>query len=105
VGNLFRTGEQGDRKYGPGEHWYKVWEYHWNALGMLTRVLRPDGREVSFEYDPFCRRLRKKIDNKTTHWVWDGNVPLHDWVAKEASQERPWLPRNRSPLRWFQLVC
>jgi RHS repeat-associated protein len=130
VGNLFRTGEQGDRKYGPGgqlleartkegtaKYSYdaegnlirkvtrksgsledKVWEYHWNALGMLTRVLRPDGREVSFEYDPLGRRLRKKIDNKTTHWIWDGNVPLHEWVSERGKPNKPVVAVQSQPV-------
>jgi RHS repeat-associated protein len=118
VGNLFRTGEHGDRKYGPGgqlleaktkeglaSYAYdsegnlvrkevrgfggagggqgepKVWTYAWNALGQLVRVMRPDGREVTFAYDPLGRRIRKTFGKRITHWVWDGNVPLHEWVV------------------------
>lgn len=120
VGNLFRTGEQGDRKYGPGgqlleaktkdgltQYAYdadgnlirkelkrpgsadkQTWTYHWNALGQLVRVVRPDGREVKFAYDPLGRRLRKTFGNRITHWVWDGNVPLHEWVVEKESPAR-----------------
>ncbi len=123
VGNLFRTGEKGDRKYGPGGQLLEaktkegiatysydaegnlirkevrkaggsgsaadpatasaIWSYHWNVLGMLEKVVRPDGREVRFGYDALGRRLKKQFDRKTTHWVWDGNVPLHEWVVEK----------------------
>jgi RHS repeat-associated protein len=119
VGNLFRTGEQGDRVYGPGgqllearnregltRYSYdvegnlvrkevskslevgdnsasKVWSYSWDSLGQLVSVLRPDGREVRFIYDPLGRRVKKVFGTKTTHWVWDADVPLHEWVTEK----------------------
>ena len=55
------------------------WTYDWNANGFLTKVTRPDGREVTFAYDPLGRRIRKQYGRKVTRWVWDGNVPLHEW--------------------------
>jgi len=136
VGNLFRTGERGDRKYGPGgqlleartkdgiasysydaegnlirkevrkaggaghfgdrataEHSLaesepggsRIWTYEWNALGQLVKVMRPDGREVKFAYDPLGRRIRKTFGKRITHWVWDGNVPLHEWVVVKGT--------------------
>ncbi|HLP43378.1 MAG TPA: RHS repeat-associated core domain-containing protein, partial [Fibrobacteria bacterium] len=121
VGNLFRTGERGDRTYGPGGQLLeartkeglasyahdaegnlirkevrgfggvgsgaKVWTYAWNALGQLVKVTRPDGREVTFAYDPLGRRIRKTFGKRVTHWVWDGNVPLHEWVVEEGKVE------------------
>ncbi|MBK8566758.1 MAG: hypothetical protein IPN76_26355 [Saprospiraceae bacterium] len=103
VGNLFRTKDQKDRKYGPAgqlleadgtryeydpegnlikktERNGAVWRYEWNAAGMLRRVVRPDGDEVLFTYDALGRRISKSYRDKTTCWVWDGNVPLHEWV-------------------------
>jgi YD repeat-containing protein len=47
---------------------------------MLASVSRPDGSEVSFAYDPLGRRVKKTYRGQTTRWVWDGNVPLHEWV-------------------------
>ncbi|WP_423838344.1 RHS repeat-associated core domain-containing protein [Tannerella forsythia] len=38
---------------------------------------------VSFEYDPLGRRISKTYKEKTTRWVWDGNVPLHEWTEEE----------------------
>lgn len=119
VGNLFRSGEQGDRKYGPGgqlleaktrdgltRYAYdaegnlvrkevspsrnfsdlaavKIWTYAWDALGQLIKVVRPDGQEVRFIYDPLGRRVKKIFGTKTTHWVWDEDVPLHEWVTEK----------------------
>ncbi|WP_025004905.1 RHS repeat domain-containing protein, partial [Porphyromonas macacae] len=38
---------------------------------------------VSFEYDPLGRRISKRYKGTTTRWVWDGNVPLHEWTNEE----------------------
>ncbi|WP_232125585.1 RHS repeat-associated core domain-containing protein [Tenacibaculum finnmarkense] len=46
---------------------------------MLQTVTRPDGIKVHFTYDALGRRLTKKFKNTTTRWLWDGNVPLHEW--------------------------
>ena len=53
---------------------------------MLASVTRPDGTEVAFKYDALGRRTQKTYRGQTTHWVWDGNVPLHEWV--EGTLER-----------------
>jgi RHS repeat-associated protein len=108
VGNLFRTNDRADRTYGPAgqllestddtgrriRYTYdpegnltskqasdgETWTYHWNAAGHLAQVIRPDGTVVSFSYDPLGRRISKTYRGQTTRWVWDGNVPLHEWV-------------------------
>jgi RHS repeat-associated protein len=111
VGNLFRTTDRSDREYGPagqvlralddqgrwvtydydpegsltaktaddGEHW----EYRWHADGNMASVLRPDGTQVAFTYDALSRRVTKAYRGQTTHWVWDGDVILHEWVEEE----------------------
>ena len=56
---------------------------------MLARVVRPDGKEVSFAYDALGRRIRKTYAGTTTHFVWDGNVPLHEWT--EENEVVTWL--------------
>lgn len=117
IGNLFRTPERKDRKYGKGGRlledkkytyhydgegnlvlkqrlrpddatiplWQEGdWAYEWQGNGMLRSVKRPDGEVVSFEYDPLGRRISKTFQGKTTRWVWDGNVPLHEWVDTET---------------------
>ncbi len=113
VGNLFRTGERNDRKYGPGGQLLESsgkdgvtkyeydpegnlvrkltpageWKYSWNGAGRLARVLRPDGSEVTFGYDALGRRVGKQWREKRTRWVWDGNVPLHEWVERAEDAE------------------
>ena len=104
TGNLFETVDRIDRKYSAGGRleqstdWnYKyddeghliekrhrvqvqqAWLYRWNSAGMLEEVVRPDGSTVSFKYDALGRRIEKQLFNRKTRWVWDGNVPLHEW--------------------------
>lgn len=55
------------------------WRYRWNADGSLAKVVRPDRREVEFTYDALGRRLSKSFGTTVTRWVWNGNVPLHQW--------------------------
>jgi RHS repeat-associated protein len=72
----------------------KAWHYRWNLTGMLVAVERPDGERVEFGYDPLARRVFKTYRGKTTRWIWDGNVPLHEWV--ELNEEA--LAREGAPL-------
>ena len=65
------------------------WRYDWQSDGMLACVIRPDGKEVSFAYDALGRRIRKSFAGTTTHFVWDGNVPLHEWT--EENEMTTWL--------------
>ena len=64
------------------------WRYDWQSDGMLSRVVRPDSKEVSFAYDALGRRTKKTYEGVTTHFVWDGNVPLHEWqeVSSDAGR-------------------
>lgn len=109
VGNLFRTPDRSDRKYGPAGQLLEArdargtttydydaegnlvrktepdratWLYGWNDAGLLTRVTRPNGHVVHFEYDALARRILKSYRGKTTRWIWDRNVPLHEWTER-----------------------
>ena len=45
---------------------------------------------MKFGYDALGRRIWKNYKQTTTNWVWDGNVPLHEWkgfVSKDALSE------------------
>jgi len=66
------------------------WLYEWAGNGMLRKVINPGGREIVFHYDPLGRRVAKVMLDKNarffeedggavTRWVWDGDVPLHEW--------------------------
>ena len=114
VGNLFRTGDRSDRKYGPAGQLLEshdtrgvtrydydtdgnlvekidpsgaVWRYEWNGAGRLSRVTRPDGNTVTFSYDALARRISKVYRGKVTRWIWDGNVPLHEWVEGDGGAQ------------------
>jgi len=65
-----------------------VWLYEWNVAGMLAKVIRPDDQEVSFGYDALGRRVWKKFRQTTTHFVWDGNVPLHEYKTFDTEKEQ-----------------
>ena len=65
------------------------WKYQWNAQGMLTSVKRPDGHLVHFTYDALGRRLSPRtFKTITTKWLWNGNVPLHEWKEDTAKLDR-----------------
>ena len=64
------------------------WRYDWQSDGMLSRVVRPDGKEVSFAYDALGRRTEKTYEGIATHFVWDGNVPLHEWQEVSSDTEK-----------------
>ncbi|MDG1331777.1 MAG: RHS repeat-associated core domain-containing protein [Crocinitomicaceae bacterium] len=59
----------------------ETWKYKWTQGGMLKKVIRPDRKHVDFTYDALGRRLTKTYKDQTTHFVWDGNVPLHEWTS------------------------
>ena len=52
------------------------WRYDWQSDGMLARV---------------GRRIRKTYAGTTTHFVWDGNVPLHEWTEEAEDSMVTWL--------------
>jgi RHS repeat-associated protein len=103
IGNLFKTKEKTDRQYGKAGQLLKDetysytydevgnliekesitdrWRYKWSQSGMLKKVLRPDGNHVDFSYDALGRRLTKTYQEETTNFIWDGNVPLHEWTS------------------------
>ena len=56
------------------------WLYNWSADGMLLRVVNPQQGKVHFGYDALGRRTYKEVKNRRTCWLWDGNVPLHEWT-------------------------
>ena len=113
MGNLFTSADKKDRQYGKAGQLLKStnaaykyddegnliekrekngreWQYEWNSAGRLIKVIRPDQTEVHFAYDALGRRMYKRYKHTTTHWVWNGNVPLHEWKtfdAKESSAD------------------
>lgn len=60
------------------------WIYEWQGNGLLHSVVTPTGVEITFSYDPLGRRIAKVNQRKqqVTRWLWNGNVPLHEWQYK-----------------------
>lgn len=65
------------------------WRYDWQSNGMLKRVIRPDEKAVHFRYDALGRRTAKIFKGTITRWVWNGNVPLHEWEYKSMKLQVP----------------
>lgn len=65
------------------------WRYDWLSNGMLKRVIRPDEKVVYFRYDALGRRTAKVFKGTVTRWIWDGNVPLHEWEYKAKVLQVP----------------
>ena len=61
--------------------------YTWNANGSLRSVLGVDGIRYSFKYDAFGRRITKRRMSSTFHFIWDGNVLLHETFKKDNSEK------------------
>jgi len=78
-----------------------AWKYAWNGAGLLEKVTTPDGAEVRFLYDPFARRMEKRVSRpkapggpvalvSKTRFVWDGDTLVHEITtsANGAVMER-----------------
>ena len=47
-------------------------QFTWDVENRLTQVTQPGGGTVTFEYDPFGRRIQKSSAAGTTNYVYDG---------------------------------
>ena len=61
----------------------EVTRYEWNPWGYLRAVALPDGARVEFDYDPFARRLAKRVVREGEvverhDYVWDLVSMVHD---------------------------
>jgi RHS repeat-associated protein len=74
----------------------EVWRYTWDAAGLLRQVERPDGLRVDLRYDPFARRLSKRVTRpgasaserllvSETRFVWDGDLLVHEIEARPGA--------------------
>jgi RHS repeat-associated protein len=139
AGNLYETGEgaeerlygKGNRLLRKGEWKYawdqdgrlsekrrpgsasgqdEVWRYRWDAAGLLKEVERPDGLWVAFTYDPFARRLSKRVTRSgatkldkvfvsETRFVWDGDVLVHEIEARAREGGDPVVEERTY---WFE---
>ena len=54
---------------------------------------------MEFRYDALGRRTAKRYFGKVTRWVWDGNVPIHEWIT--AATDNDGLPNKNNITTWI----
>ena len=88
-----KDGQLTEKYKGSGKWWDTKCErrrYEWNQNGTLKAVKLPHRSNwVEFTYDAFGRRLCK-LASEYTHWVWNGNVPLHEWNSGREWKDDGW---------------
>jgi RHS repeat-associated protein len=125
TGNAFESGDgAADREYGRGNRLIRkgtdeyewdaegrlarkrertpsgdrIWKYSWSGAGFLERVDTPEGKRVQFAYDPFGRRVEKRVEEREgvgwrstsrTRFVWDGDVLAHHVRETAAASGDP----------------
>ncbi len=70
----------------------EVWAFEWNGRGTLKRVRLPNAQVVEFEYDPFARRMSKRVLRRAPsgklellskhRYVWDKDRVFQEIVSK-----------------------
>jgi RHS repeat-associated protein len=86
---IFKYDEEGNLLSKTAKGTFKKTKYEWCASGRLQKVIRPDGKAVTFTYDALGRRISKTFEGIITRWVWDGNRPLHEWSYPEKEKPQP----------------
>jgi len=78
------------------------WEYSWNQNGTLKGVFAPHrhGHWTSFTYDALGRRLTK-LGDTTFHYLWNGNVPLHEWQTGNRYEDGGLKPYSEDLKTWL----
>lgn len=85
-----------------------VRRFTYDALGLLTHADLPGGVRAEYGYDPFGRRLWKRVQDAggrctETRWVWAGDQPLSETVTNDdgdtvESHDFLFLPGSGTPL-------
>ncbi|WP_437296340.1 RHS repeat-associated core domain-containing protein [Sorangium sp. So ce426] len=91
----------------------RVARFEWGDDDLLQAVRLPDGRVVRFAYDPFARRLEKRVERgrdrvveSVTRYTWSGDALVHEIRERTAAggepmvEERAYavLPEGVTPL-------
>ena len=80
----------------------ECWKYIWNQNGTLKEVRPPGGGDFAFDalftYDALGRRLSKDAIGITC-WLWNGNVPLHEWTSSQSRNENGEIEESQKDLR------
>lgn len=91
----------------------ELWTYHWNSQGFLDSVELPNGRYVSFTYDPFGRRVLKEVWStkdgpleSKTRFVWFSDRMLHEIHSSVGAAPivRTYLHGDGLPQPWAHRV-
>ena len=100
-----RDGQLVEKYKGSGKWWdskQKRWKYIWNQNGTLKEVRPPGGGDFAFDalftYDALGRRLSKDAIGITC-WLWNDNVPLHEWTPKRRRNEQGEIEEYQKDLR------
>ena len=100
-----RDGQLVEKYKGSGKWWdskSERWRYIWNQNGTLKEVRPPGGGDFAFDalftYDALGRRLSKDAIGITC-WLWNGNVPLHEWTSSQSRNENGEIEENQKDLR------
>lgn len=74
-------------------------KYEWDTKGQLKAVITPEGRRVEFDYDPFMRRVGKRVFvpdqsgrnvlQSKVSFVWDREHVLHEIREKASAAGDP----------------
>ncbi|WP_438020292.1 RHS repeat-associated core domain-containing protein [Sorangium sp. So ce315] len=77
----------------------EITRYRWSADGLLNAVELPDGAVLHYEYDPFARRLQKRVVSSAhveaprviseTRFVWDATTLVHEIHRRAAADGDP----------------
>ena len=100
-----RDGQLVEKYKGSGKWWdskSERWRYIWNQNGTLKEVRPPGGGDFAFDalftYDALGRRLSKDAIGITC-WLWNGNVPLHEWTSSQRRNEQGEIEEYQKDLR------
>ena len=100
-----RDGQLVEKYKGTGKWWdskSERWRYIWNQNETLKEVRPPGGGDFAFDalftYDALGRRLSKDAIGITC-WLWNGNVPLHEWTPKRRRNEQGEIEEYQKDLR------
>ncbi len=98
------------RTLDPGSGKMAIWRYSWDGAGLMRSAEGPDGIRVDFTYDPFARRVLKRVTKPSptrkerallsvTRFVWDGEVLVHEIEEAYRDSADPSRGGAHLPLR------
>jgi RHS repeat-associated protein len=62
----------------------KTWQYTWDGLNRLVRVVTPERGVWAYRYDAFNRRIEKQQvgGRETVKFLWDGPMLAERWIEQ-----------------------